>query len=113
MVSVVLPIFICWHLWVARNKAKFEGVSISALSVIQQVSGLWHHTLEAFRPKVNDDHYKAQLLRNAGCSLKSRLQRHFFLAWNRPLQGELKLHVDGASKGGTGLYGGGGGLRKS
>lgn len=33
-ISNLLPLFICWELWIARNKLKYDGESVNAQSVI-------------------------------------------------------------------------------
>nr|XP_027086510.1 uncharacterized protein LOC113708247 [Coffea arabica] len=108
----VLPCIICWHIWLARNLAIFEGQLLHRQTICDRILadvvglfsrkfageffgvGSWSTVLSIFsgwRPRYS----------------------HRVVCWEFPVQGAFKLNTDGCSLGNPGVSGGGGVLRDS
>ncbi|XP_027065969.1 uncharacterized protein [Coffea arabica] len=107
----ILPSFICWHTWKARNIAYYEGRQMSVakichailLDVIGVVEIQFNQKLEV--------HTFLQLYE---WTTQQTSRYSFHLVWWKAKEaGLLTLNTDGCSKGNPGVSGGGGILRDS
>ncbi|XP_071933136.1 uncharacterized protein [Coffea arabica] len=88
----LLPPFICWELWKARNKACFEDVVATSTSLLQQITMQLHTGLVLLLV------YPSK-------------RRAIALSWSYPIRPYVKLNIDGSSLGNPGDSGGGGLIR--
>ncbi|XP_027156179.1 uncharacterized protein LOC113756908 [Coffea eugenioides] len=111
VVVSILPSFICWHIWKARNKAVREGVSLSSGDICH---GIIQDVVLAVSSEVNrwnlclpfDQFFDR--LSTPPVPLQCRIVR-----WQAAGTGIATLNTDGWSKGNPGVSGGGGVLRDS
>nr|XP_027093583.1 uncharacterized protein LOC113713984 [Coffea arabica] len=107
----ILPSFICWHIWKARNKAIFEGVKLTreeiCHGILRDISAAveikFHHRIVA----QTFDRFFERL------SQPLPVHRVQLVKWQATGRGILSLNTDGCSKGNPGMSGGGGILRDS
>ena len=109
---VLVPSIICWHIWLARNLAVFEGKCLRREAmcdrILADIVGLFcgkyageamgHGSWMAFYSNI--------------CGWRPRYC-HSLVHWVLPTQGAFKLNTDGCSLGNPGVSGGGGVLRDS
>lgn len=108
----VLPVFVCWFLWKARNAYFFEGKQIPWSVICDQIlsSVLDSFSLQ-FKGLSCDFSSWPHFLRSL-----STLPRHskvMQVQWFPSAHSLVKLNSDGCSKGNPGIGGGGGLLRDS
>ncbi|KAH9701287.1 hypothetical protein KPL71_024943 [Citrus sinensis] len=109
---VLLPCFILWQIWKARNAFRFNSQSFSTDAVIFQVDSDVRLASSAFG-------FKPPQLKGVlgsciaeGLRVTAPPRRSIRLvAWTRPLPGVAKLTVDGCSRGNPGMAASGGTLR--
>ncbi|XP_027098892.2 uncharacterized protein [Coffea arabica] len=110
-ICLILPSFICWHIWKARNKAVFEGEQMRSTVICQSIF--------SEVKSIVDIHFKQKLGVQTFCQLFdwSHLTTSVFdfklVRWEVTAMGGLVLNTDGCSKGNPGVGGGGGVLRDS
>ncbi|XP_071918841.1 uncharacterized protein [Coffea arabica] len=110
-ICLILPSFICWHIWKARNKAVFEGEQMRSSVICQSIFSEVKSIVEI--------HFKQKLGVQTFCQLFdwSHLTTSAFdvklVRWEATSTGSLVLNTDGCSKGNPGVGGGGGVLRDS
>ncbi|XP_071905969.1 uncharacterized protein [Coffea arabica] len=107
-----LPIWICWHIWKARNRAVFEGVRMQGRDVCQVIFKDIKATFEIQFQQMLDVRTFPEMYDTIAMAGS---QRYGFLIvrWKPSADDRLTLNTDGCSKGNPGLSGGGGVLRNS
>lgn len=62
-ISKLLPLFICWELWIARNLFQYDGESVNAQSVIYKVLNMLQQVPRAHKFSGHLKSYHADLFR--------------------------------------------------
>ncbi|PIM97453.1 hypothetical protein CDL12_30077 [Handroanthus impetiginosus] len=105
----VIPILICWHIWEARNDAKYRYICFSARRIIFKVRQHIQHII--LTNKLTFRHWRGDT------AVAQALGQHIPLPpprksmavwWSKPKPGEWKLNTDGAAKRSTCRAGAGG-----
>lgn len=111
-VRVLLPCFILWQVWKARNAYWFDARSFSVDAVVHQVVSDLRLASSAFgfMPSQLRGVVGSQLTEGLRVSDSPRRPIRL-VAWMRPPPGVAKLTVDGCSRGNPGLAASGGLLR--
>lgn len=95
----ILLVFICWFIWKAKNKFRFDEERIRSQEIIKRI---WEklkaigvaHALSFF-DNTEDRHYSNYF----GLSLVSSPQCNYLqIIWKCPQPGYHKINTDGASK---------------
>ena len=111
LVVDILPSFICWHVWKARNKAVWEGVHLSCgevcRAILRDVSEVVAGKFGKVTVALTFNQFLDQI------SAHRPIQRCRLVRWHAPSGGFMLLNTDGCSKGNPGPSGGGGVLRDS
>ena len=107
----ILPCYICWHIWKARNQAVFEGTRMCAITIRQAIM-----SDVAAELKIHFNHRLGrvtfpQLYDWSGQQASG--VNYQIVRWQAKTQRGLTLNTDGCSKGNPGWSGGGGILRNS
>ncbi|XP_027060834.1 uncharacterized protein [Coffea arabica] len=109
VVFTILPVFICWHIWKAQNKAHFEGIQMCVSRVCRDVLIDVKAVVEAQFGQ------RLELLTMPQLYEWSRHQaprfRYQVVGWKATAAHLLTLNTDGCSKGNPRVSGGRGILR--
>ncbi|XP_027181778.1 uncharacterized protein LOC113780162 [Coffea eugenioides] len=108
---VVLPNFICWHIWKAWNKAYFEGIQLCQARVCQDILQDLEGLAEGQYNQRLGMHTIFQFFE--GITIPPLRYRAQVVGWRLPGEGILVLNIDGCSKSNPGASGGGGVLHDS
>lgn len=93
----LLPIFICWFLWIARNRKKYENERMEAHNIILKVLNLIHLTGSAQPFEKFHWHGDLNLAMDCNNTVKPAPRRKCKeVYWDPPNRGVLKLNTDGA-----------------
>ncbi|KAI3463725.1 hypothetical protein Pfo_020388 [Paulownia fortunei] len=105
-IRAIIPMFILWFLWEARNDAKHRDKRMNSTVIIGKVSSRIHYLVQG--KVLTHKHWKGDLF------LASRLGFHFspvkvpipkLVVWRMPMNEWVKLNTDGASRGNPGEAG--------
>ena len=110
--SHIVPLFVCWELWKARNRAIFDATTPSATHVVRQILRLIHLVALAHPLSLacmDDD----RLLKRGVVPFlkKAKSMQVLSLAWAPPPASYVKLNIDGSSSGNPGNSSGEGIIR--
>lgn len=91
----MIPSFITWEIWLERNRRRFEDKILSPHQITWKMVNWIQECSSLVKVKIMPSHRLIlDILRIQPLSCSTR--KVIFTKWMRPLQGELKLNVDGA-----------------
>ncbi|XP_071924773.1 uncharacterized protein [Coffea arabica] len=104
----VLPRIICWHIWLARKLALFEGNYLRQQTICDRILA------DVVDLMLGDqDRFVSCLALYTAISGWRLWYSHTVVRWEQPSQGRCKLNTDGCALGNPETSGGGGVLRES
>nr|XP_027093693.1 uncharacterized protein LOC113714094 [Coffea arabica] len=110
-IRVVMPIVVCWFLWLARNQERYQGLRWEVCKILREVDYFLEQLGRA--GKLRRVHFTGdgdcELLRSIKVSPRRRIP--CAVAWEKPPLGLLKLNSDASVN--CGRASGGGLLRDS
>lgn len=110
----ITPIIITWALWKARCEARMEEHTITWQKTTCQIKSMLAQVGNQITKARKTTAHDMQILRALNYLISiPRQWKVQLISWEKPLGIQLKLNVDGASKGNPGPSGGGGLLRDS
>ncbi|XP_071917010.1 uncharacterized protein [Coffea arabica] len=110
--NIVLPSILCWHIWLARNLAHFEGQCLGRQTICDRI--LTDVVGVFCRKDVGEpDGFGSWYAFYSSISGWRPRYSHRVVCWEFPAQRSCKLNTDGCSLGNLGVSGGDGVLRDS
>lgn len=110
LLTLLLPLlflsFLYFELWLALNKAKFENVDTTAITIISKIKKWMRDLNLLLKTKVPMSNINNDILISLHISkLVVQTKKHILVKWVSPPLSTLKLNIDGTSKGNLRLAG--------
>lgn len=102
---ICLPPIIMWHIWKARNKAKFENVRIEYAEILKNIEAYVHDLYTANKLCLEKGKCSDTIIQTLDLKyIKHRRSAIFMVRWIPPWYSWAKLNMDGVSRGNPGNF---------